>query len=430
MASGPTPAARCAVAMAIGSLDAAVPDAVSDALAGLEGHAPTLAVVQVCAPGDPDGAGRALGAAGRLVREAWGDCLVLGTSAHGVLGGAQAVELESAVSVWVAALPGDPPRPFRIAAVPSAEGRWSLAGLPDLRPDDRAALLLADPWTTPLGDVLAAFDSLDGALPVVGGLVSGAQRRGEGRVLLNEAVLDSGAVGAVLGVGTPVRAVVSQGCRPIGPPMTVTAADGSIIDEVAGQPALLRVREIVAGLDSADQALAVRGLQMGLARDPGAEGESAADYVVRGIVGADPTRGSITVGADVAVGSLVRLHLRDADSADADLRSVLDTVAAQGQPAGALLVTCNGRGRSMFTSAGHDPGLVSDRLGISAVGGFFAGGEIGPVGGANHLHGFTAVLLLVDAVGGDRAVEVERPQGAAADPGADLDAELQDLLGG
>lgn len=430
MASGPLPRARCAAAMARGPLEAGVPDAVRDALAGLGGAQPTLAVVQVCSPGDPDTAGRALGTAGRLIREAWGECVVLGTSAHGVLGGSDAVELEASISVWVAALPGAAPRPFRIAAVPSAEGRWSLAGLPDLLPDDRAAVLLADPWTTPLGDVLAAFDSLDGALPVVGGLVSGAQRRGEGRLLLNEAVLDSGAVGAVLGAGAPVRAVVSQGCRPIGPPMTVTAAEGAIIDEVAGRPALLQVREIIAGLDPVDQALAVRGLQMGLARAPGAEGESAADYVVRGILGADPTRGSITVGDDVAVGSLVRLHLRDADSADADLRSVLDAVAADGEPAGALLVTCNGRGRSMFTTSGHDPALVRDRLGVTAVGGFFAGGEIGPVGGANHLHGFTAVLLVVDAVGGEREVEVRRAEDGTAEPAEDLDAELQALLDG
>ena len=130
------------------------------------------------------------------------------------------------------------------------------------------------------------------------------------------------------------------------------------------------------------------------------------------------------------IGSVIRLHLRDADSADADLREVVRIAGAHADPAGAYLFTCNGRGTSMFPSPDHDAEVVSSGLGTFAVGGFFAAGEIGPVGGGNHLHGFTAVMLVVDR---DRAsgagVEVTRPRARddASDAG-NLDAELRSLL--
>ena len=62
---------------------------------------------------------------------------------------------------------------------------------------------------------------------------------------------------------------------------------------------------------------------------------------------------------------------------------------------GALLFSCNGRGRAMFGDAAHDGRLVAAGLGARSVAGFMSAGEIGPVGGRNHLHGFSASMLLV-----------------------------------
>ena len=64
--------------------------------------------------------------------------------------------------------------------------------------------------------------------------------------------------------------------------------------------------------------------------------------------------------------------------------------------AGALLFTCNGRGSHMFSVPDHDASAVVDALGAPA-GGFFCAGEIGPVGGRNFLHGFTATLAVFPA---------------------------------
>ncbi|MCW2606427.1 MAG: hypothetical protein JWO60_1120, partial [Frankiales bacterium] len=96
----------------------------------------------------------------------------------------------------------------------------------------------------------------------------------------------------------------------------------------------------------------------------------------------------------------VRLQVRDAEAADVELRALLHRARGGGAPsAGALLFTCNGRGAALFGpglgGADHDPQVVREVLAPHGVGGFFAGGELGPVGGRNHLHGFTASLLLL-----------------------------------
>jgi small ligand-binding sensory domain FIST len=426
--------ARCAAALRR-NLGSTVPDAVAEAASEL-GQQPTLAIVHVSAPGDALAAGRALAHAGALIREIAADCVILGSNAHGVIGGDSSVEVAPAISIWMAHLPGAPPRPFRLAAVPAPHGGLALTGLPELQSHDRLAILLADPWTLPADAVVAAFTRVDGPLPVIGGLVSGGSRRGESRLLLDGAVFDNGGVGVVLDGAAPIRVVVSQGFRPVGQPMTVTASEGSTIHGLAGRPALERLREVVSSLDAEDQALAVRGLHVGIARDDGVEGVSAADYVIRGILGVDPTSGSISIGDDVAVGAVIRLQLRDADSADEDLRGVLELVQGTSPAAGAYVVTCNGRGNAMFTSSNHDAQLVRERLGTDAVGGFFAAGEIGPVGGGNHLHGFTAVIMLVDrASDRDNVRLVEVPREASLDgtdagsPGAgSWDDELRHLL--
>lgn len=430
-ASSPAaPAARCAVGFAQDSLESGVVEAVRQALAGLGTTRPDLAVVTVAAPGDATTGGRILGHAGALLAEAAPDCAIIGATAHGVIAGQRAVEMEPAVSVWLAAWPGATPRPFRVATRPAGDS-VALTGLPDIGDDDKLAVCLVDPWTTPIDEVLAGFSRLDGDLPIVGGFASAGQR-GENRLLLGSAVLDSGVVGVVLDAQAPVRAVVSHGCRPIGAPMTVTSSRGAFLIEMASHPALERVRSIVEQLPPEDQALAVRGLQMGIARSADVEG-GAEDYLMRAIIGADPSIGAITVGDDVPVGSVVRLHLRDADSADADLHRAVEAIADYGQSAGALVITCNGRGRAMFTSPTHDGSVIAEGLGTDAVGGFFAAGEIGPTAGVNHLHGFTAVVLVVDpVVGAD--VEVDRAPRVTTDEedpmAASLDAELALLLEG
>jgi len=102
----------------------------------------------------------------------------------------------------------------------------------------------------------------------------------------------------------------------------------------------------------------------------------------------------------VRPGQIVRLHARDADSADRDLAEALDlrTAALGGAaPAGALAFTCNGRGRELFGSPDHDAAALERAFAGAPVAGFFAAGEIGPVGGECFLHGFTATVAIFPA---------------------------------
>src|SRR5262249_60314762 len=110
------------------------------------------------------------------------------------------------------------------------------------------------------------------------------------------------------------------------------------------------------------------------------------DFLIRGIVGTDPESGAIAVGDEVEVGQTVQFHIRDADSADEDLRRTLGReLAALGgrRAAGALLFTCNGRGSRMFSEPDHDARLLAAMLGTIPGGGVFCGRRPGPGGGRN-----------------------------------------------
>jgi small ligand-binding sensory domain FIST len=356
----------------------------------LEGRAPDLACVFVSGS-DPE----TVAAAGQLAAHLTGAHAVIGCSAPGVIGSNEAVESASAVSVWCGVLPEVRVRAFHLEVMPADEG-MAVVGMPERHDDDAVAVLLADPWSFPIdGFVERSNDALAG-LPIIGGLASGLRGRGSTRLFLGGDALDRGAVGVLLGGPVGARTLVSQGCRPIGPAMTVTASDGNVILELAGMPALRKLEEIVTILTPAEQALATTGLQIGIAMDEYAEEHEQGDFLVRGIAGADEERGGLVVGDLVPVGKTVRFQLRDAAAADADLReslqrfwktSTLDTVE------GALLFSCNGRGAQLFSSADHDVRLVREELGVDGVAGFFAAGEIGPVAGRNHVHGLTAAIL-------------------------------------
>jgi small ligand-binding sensory domain FIST len=342
--------------------------------------------------GDPDD----VAAAGERVAAVTGAAAMIGCSAGGVIGAGRGVEGRAAVSVWAAQLPDVSVRSFHLEVMRADEG-MAVVGMPERTSADDVAVLLADPYSFPADGFVSRANSTLPGLSVVGGLAHGPLGAGSTRLWVDGHVHDRGAVGVLLG-GAFAATVVSQGCRPVGPPMTVTAAVGNVISELAGVPALQKIEEILAILPPADQALASTGLQLGIALDEYAEEHDRGDFLIRGILGLDPDSSGLVVGDLVEVGSTVRLQVRDAEGADEDLRALLGDFAGR-QPAiaGALLFSCNGRGGHLFGSslggADHDVQAVRRGLRAEPVAGFFAGGELGPVAGINHLHGFTASIL-------------------------------------
>jgi small ligand-binding sensory domain FIST len=371
-------------------LVAAAASATTAARDAMEGLAPTLAAVFVCG-GDADAESAALLRAAELT----GAAAVVGCSAPGVIAAGRGVESEAAVAVWCAALPELRVRSFTLEAIPTDDGT-AVVGVPERESSDEVMVLLADPWSFPAEQFVARSNDGVPRLPVVGGMGAGAGGRGSTRLLLDGRVVDRGAVGVVLGGSVGLRTVLSQGCRPIGPSMTVTAADGNTVLELAGTPALRKTQEILRNLPPVEQAMASQGLHLGIARDEYAEDHGQGDFLVRGIAGVDQGRAALVVSDVVQVGSTVRFQVRDAAAADTDLRESLTLFAASGRGTveGALLFSCNGRGAHLFGTADHDPSVLRSELVGSGVAGCFAAGEIGPVAGRNYLHAFTASMLV------------------------------------
>jgi small ligand-binding sensory domain FIST len=170
----------------------------------------------------------------------------------------------------------------------------------------------------------------------------------------------------------------------------VTEVDGNHIVTLGGQPAMERLRELASELDDAGRDQLAEGLHVGMVVDEHVMDFEPGDFLVRNVVGARPDDGAIAVAAVPQLGQTVQFHVRDAAAADADLRRSLAGYEADA----ALLFTCTGRGRRLFGVPDHDADAVADALGRIPLGGAFCAGEIGPVAGQNHVHGFTASLAL------------------------------------
>lgn len=328
----------------------------------------------------------------RLIMDALRPEALIGTTAQGVIAGPSELETAASLSIWAACLPGATAEPLRC---PPVEGPQHTPAWPELPADAHGLIVLADPFTFPADAFLAHVDHTRPGLPVMGGLASGAARPGGNRLFLGDGTYRDGAVAIALGGTARVTPLVSQGCRPLGPSYAITRAERNVIHELGGQRALDRIDQLYAAADEDDQRRMQSGLHIGLVVDEYLDEHEVGDFLVRNVMGADREQGAVAVGDLVTLGQTVRFHIRDAEAADQDLRRLLAQPLAP-PPDAALLFTCNGRGSRLFGQPDHDAQLVHDALGGIPVAGFFAAGELGPVGGRSHLHGFTASLLTVN----------------------------------
>ena len=317
---------------------------------------------------------------------------LLGCVADGVVARGRELERGPGAAVWAAALPGSLIETFHAVAFGTDDG-VAVAGVPPLGGADLVTLLV-DPYTFPASGFLAELTETEGDVPVVGGLAAGAGGPEAQALFLDDQVLTDGAVGAVLR-GVRVSTVVSQGCAPVGADSVITSAEENVVYELAGRPALERLQGELRSMRPEQQQLAAQGgLLAGLVIDENRSEYGRGDYLMRGLLDVDEDSGALTIGEAVRVGQTLRFHVRDARSADEDLREGLAHALYGDRAAGALLFTCNGRGTNMFAEPDHDAQAVAEALGGEALAGFFCAGEIGPVGGRPFLHGFTATLAV------------------------------------
>lgn len=375
--------------------DAAIGEVVGALRSGLGGRTPDLALVFVS-----HHHGTAIEHVGPRIKSATGARVVIGCTGEGIVGPTREIERGAAISLLGGAMPGTELRPFVVQARRSEEGRIAFSAVPQVEDAARACiLLLADPFTFPAAEYLEALQAEHPGVPVVGGMASGGSGPGQNLLVTGEGVVESGAIGVVVEGEIEVRSIVSQGCRPVGKPWVITACKNNLIQKLGGKTAVQVLMETLQGVSEADRELLGSRPFLGLAVDPTKSTFDRSDFVVRMLLGLEPKQGAIAVGENnLRTGQTVQFLVRDAASAGEDLAAMLRERIGSAPDASnlaALLFSCNGRGTRMFPKPDHDIGCVqaafSTRLPAS---GFFAMGEIGPVGGRNFLHGFTASVAV------------------------------------
>ena len=333
---------------------AAADAALGAALEPLAGAIPDLAFLFVAPQFEDE-----LAAIVESANASLGGGVLLGCVAGGVIGATREVEDAPAVAAWAATLPGVTVRPFLMTYSEEEEHAVfdGLEEVPTTAPDS-VLLMLADPFTFPAHLLLDHLNEHAPGLPIVGGMASGGLTAGRTRLILDDEIHTEGAVGAILEGAAGASAVVSQGCRPVGETFAITRAERNVVFELGGEPAVKRVEELYATATPRDQLLMRRGLHVGQAASELKAELGRGDFVIRNLVGVDRDAGSIAISDMAEIGQTIQFQVRDADSAREDLRQILEI----------------------------------ERL--SPVAGFFAAGELGPVGGRNFVHGFTASMLL------------------------------------
>lgn len=324
---------------------------------------------------------------------------LIGCSGESIVGRGREVEGQPAISIWAARLPATTVDSFPLRLQQTPDGGtflgWSDT-LPEVWPAGAGLLVLADPYTFPADYLLERLNEDQPGIPVVGGMISGAAQPGEGCLWLGNAPRREGAVAVMLHGGVSLRTVVSQGCRPIGSHYVVTRCDRNVILELGGKPAMRQLEELFQTLPTREQQAVQRGLHVGRVVSEYQDRFEQGDFLVRNVIGVSREHGAIAIGDYVRVGQTVQFHIRDADTADAELQQLLAANRTAGSAArGALLFSCNGRGTRLFPEPNHDAGAIERAYPDLPLAGFFAAGEFGPIAGRNFLHGFTASIALL-----------------------------------
>jgi small ligand-binding sensory domain FIST len=345
-----------------------------------------------------------------LLREYLGNLPILGCSGSGIIGMTSdqeplEVEEQAALGLTLAHLPEVNITCFHLSTeelpdLDSPPSEWTeIIGVsPAAKPH---FILMADPFSSGMADLLQGLDFAYPDAVKVGGQAGIESLNRSSGLFCGYQCYRDGVVGVALSGRIEMEAIVAQGCRPIGQPYQILESDRNVVLKVEAQAdsgdepqtPLSALQEIFQELDEADRTLAQQALFIGIAQSGFKQSLEQGDFLIRNLVGVDPRVGAIAIADKVRSGQRIQFHLRDARTSAEDLESLLTRYQTEhATPAGALMFACNGRGTGLYQQPNFDSGLFEKHLGPVPLGGFFCNGEIGPVGGATFLHGFTTVL--------------------------------------
>jgi small ligand-binding sensory domain FIST len=346
----------------------------------------------------------------KLRAKHWLGCLgggVVGTDAGGV---PHELENKLALSVTLLHLPGATLQPFAIdtATLPDLDGPaepWSaLLGAPETASPSSSPsmLLLVDPSCPRINDLISGLDYACPEAVKLGG-IAGQHSAPHGSLLFGDQVLQ-GAVGCLIGGAWQLDPLVAQGCRPIGPVFDVEQAQRNVVLEVSQGKArsspVAALQAILTELSPEERELVKHSLFLGVGRSnftlDSSEPSEPGAFLVRNLIGVDPRNGAVAVAERMRVGQQVQFQLRDGTTSRQELRQLLGRQRTRTpQPLATLLFACLGRGEGLYGEADGDVKLCREAFGPMPIAGVFCNGEIGPVAGSTHLHGYTASLAFL-----------------------------------
>ena len=325
---------------------------------------------------------------------------MIGCVGDSIVSGGREIEGDPAITIWAAALPDTKIETTRLL-LERVSNRGFISGTEELPLDqitereESALIVLGEPFSFPADLLLSQLVTDYPELRVIGGMASGFQQPGKNLVLVNGTVYCEGAAGLLIAGGVKMHSVVSQGCRPIGDRSIITKVEQNVILELGGKPAMQVLEEMFIRLPTSDHDLMSKGFFLGRVISEYQDDYEMGDFLIRNVMSMDNERGAVVVNDYFQVGQTVQFQVRDEETASNELRQLLKKT----DPAeirGGLVFTCNGRGTRLFAEPDHDAGVIRDTVGEIPLAGFFAQGEIGPVGRENHMHGYTASVLLLE----------------------------------
>ncbi|MBD2446314.1 FIST C-terminal domain-containing protein [Nostoc sp. FACHB-152] len=331
--------------------------------------------------------------------------VMIGCSGGGVIGTTtegqtQEIESDAALSLTLAHLPGVNLQVFHVLSeelpdLDSSPDAW--INLIGVQPSENPQfILLSSSFSSGINELLQGLDFAYPGSVILGGQASAGGMGGRIALFCNDRLYREGTVGLALTGNIVLETIVAQGCRPIGEPIQVTKAERNIILELDEKVPLVVLRDLINSLSEKERTLAQHSLFVGVAMDEFKLSLQQGDFLIRSILGVDPAGGAIAIGDLVRPGQRLQFHLRDAEASAEDLEFLLERYQNQtnttSSSIAALMFSCVGRGEGLYGKPDFDSALFKRYFPDLPIGGFFCGGEIGPVGGRTFLHGYTSVF--------------------------------------
>lgn len=334
----------------------------------------------------------------RRIRDRIAPRALIGCTGGGIIGSGEEYEDQPAISLLVGSLPGVTIQPFYLD---QSDIESMLLEDDDSNPFNIPAgekptfILLPDPFSVRILELLSFLDRAYPDSVKIGGMASAGFQPGANRIYMNGQTYHSGLVGVAMWGEVDVIPLVSQGCRPIGSPFLVTSAEENIIQRLGQQSALEAVQGLLEDLAESDRRLAQRALLVGVVIDEYKTDFKRGDFLIRNLIGADPSTGAVVLNDQINVGQTLQFQVRDARTAEEDLTCLLESARRDfggRTPAACTVFSCNGRGLRLYSERNRDISLVHRGVGEIPGAGFFCAGEIGPIGGKSFVHGFTSSI--------------------------------------